>query len=140
MSDSALPPEGSKRHYRRVLGVIHKNTGHGRRPMYASHALWTKLGEFALSRSEARSALKAARENDAVIRWKDGEGQLRYGLTPDGVDELPDATMPIYTPEDVDALQAVIEREASRPEHDQNQDVIGWANQHLQAIREGSDD
>ncbi|MDQ2053261.1 hypothetical protein [Halobellus sp. H-GB7] len=135
----ALPPEGSERAYRIILGMLHKNTGHGSPVTMSASHLWNTVRHASLSKGDAKTALQAARENGDVHRWQDGEGQIRYALAADGVDELPDTEMPIYTSEDVDALKAVIDVEVSRPDDELDQNVIGWANTHLQAIKEGSD-
>ena len=133
-------PGDSRRPYQRVLSTINLNTGHDQPVLIAAHTLWAIVGHGSMSRSDARTALQAARENSAVIRWRDGAGEIRYGLTSEGVDELPDTELPIYSAEDVDALQDVIKTEASRPDGEMKQSIIGWANQHLQSVREAEND
>ncbi|WP_049986849.1 hypothetical protein [Halobellus rufus] len=138
---TALPkPDDSARPYHRILSMILHNTGDPQPVTLASAQLWTHVSNSSVAKSDARTALQAARENGHVIRHRDGEGQLRYGLTTDGVAKLPDAELPIYSTEDEGALQAVIGVEVSRPDDKRDQDVIGWANQHLQAVREVADE
>ena len=138
---TALPkPDDSARPYRRILSIIHVNTGDSQPVTITATHLWEHTSRTSTSKSDSRTALQACRENDHVLRHRDDAGALRYGLTVDGVAELPTAEMPIYSPADEAALQAVIDTEISRPEAEMNQDAIGWANQHLQAVREVDDE
>lgn len=125
--------------YRSILGAIHHNTGDPQYPVVTASALWTIVRHSNLSVRKATSSLKASRDNDHVIRWKNGDGKPCYGLTESAYDEIPHCDAHGFGPEDVDALREMIEVEASRPEPDQ--DLIGWCNTRLAEInREDSDD
>jgi hypothetical protein len=138
MSDAALEPEGSQRAYQQLLGILRAQTGHGQDVLCTAHRLWRTVGHHSLEASDAETALRAARENDAVLRWRDRQETVRYGLTVAGVAEAPGVELPIYNAADVEGLQRVLEVETDRSEPDRR--VVAWANQHLQSIREARDD
>ena len=132
-------PADTQRAYHRALSTIEKNAGDPQPVLLKATSLWQSLvANGSLGHGVAENALRAATENGHVVRWTDTEGQYRYGLTVDGVAELPNAGLPVYDAADESALRDVIETEAARAEP--NQAVIGWANQHLQSLREADND
>lgn len=132
------PPDTHDPTYHTLLSTIAHQTGDPQPVLVDATALWTTaVAHGSLAHTDAAAAMQAAREVDHVLRWRDGNGDLRYGLTGDGVAVTPHVKTPLYDAADADALQAVIETEASR--EDPDQDVIGWCNRRLAAIEEGSD-
>lgn len=127
-----------RRHrYRRLLALIHANCGDPQHVMITAQGPWTIVKHSNISVREAQSSLRAARENDHVVRCRDGSGKWRYALTGDAVDELPNRESLPYGPDDVDAFRDIIETEAAA--QDPDQDVIGWCNTRLQEIDEQQD-
>lgn len=119
----------------RFLGTIHKNVGDPQPVLLRAHVLHQLLSESGVDLSHAHTARDAALEHGLAFRWQDDEGVVRYGLTTDGVAAVPDAEMPIYEPEDIDALQDVVGIENSRPEPDQ--DVLTTVAAHIRSVRDG---
>lgn len=140
MPEQQEPParDVRKRRYRRVLRTILLNTGDPNRPMIGAHTLWTHVRNGDLDHRAAKNALRAAREQDAVIRWQDEDGQYRYAVDDAGLDELPNHEPPMFGPADETALRYVLDVETSRPEPDKQ--VIGWVNRRLAALEDGDDD
>ena len=135
---TALPKPGdSERPYRRVLGIIHCNTGDPQPVTIKQPTFWTKVKHTPVAKADAAKALRAARENDHVFRHKDDAGEIRYGLTPAGVAELPDAAMPIYAPEDEAALRDTLGTENSRP--NPNALVTESIATHIQSLPDGGE-
>ena len=118
--------------YHHLLETVRHQTGDPQHVLVPGTGLWTVLSSASIDTSDAITAMQAAIENGHVIKWTDGEGRHRYGLTGDGIDEAPHAEAPLYGPADEPHLRAVIETEASRDDPDR--DVIGWANRRLAAI------
>ena len=119
----------------RFLGTIHKNVGDSQPVLLRAHVLHQLLSQSGIELRHAHTARDAALEHGLAFRWRDDEGQVRYGLTTDGVDAIPGAEMPIYGPDDIDALQAVVGTENSRPEPDQ--DVLTTIAAHIRSVRDG---
>lgn len=119
----------------RFLGAIHKNVGDSQPVLLRAHVLHQLLSESGVDLRHAHTARDATLEHGLAVRWRDEEGVVRYGLTPDGVAAVPDATMPIYGAADIDALQAVVGTENSRPEPDQ--DVLTTIAAHIRSARGG---
>lgn len=123
--------------YQHVLATIYHNTGDPQRPMIVAQSLWTHLNHGNTDMRDAQKALHAAREHDAVVRWRDGDGKVRYGLDDAGIDELDHYGSPIFDADDVDALEHIIGVETSG--QDPNRETIGWCNRRLAAIEDGDD-
>jgi len=121
----------------RFLGTIHKNVGDPQPVLLRAHALHQMLSQSGVDLRHAYTARDAALEHGLAFRWRDDEGVVRYGLTIEGVAAVPDATMPIYGPADIDALQAVVGTENARPDPDQ--DVLTTAAAHIRSVRGGGD-
>lgn len=112
--------------YGRMMNIIAMNTGHPQEPLAAARGLWTTaVSHGPLSQEDASKAVRAAVENDDVIKWVDGEGKVRYGLTDSGQDRAELETS-VYGEKDVEALRECISVEASR--ESPNQEFIAWAN------------
>jgi len=122
----------------RFLGTIHKNVGDPQPVLLRAHALHQMLSQSGIDLRHAYTARDAALEHGLAFRWRDDEGQVRYGLTPEGVAAVEDASMPIYDAADEAALRAVLETETSRPEP--SKAVIGWANTNLMSLPEAEAD
>lgn len=136
---SSRPADDPHRHAsERFLAVIHKNVGDPQPVLLRAHVLHQLLSQSGVDLRHAHTARDAALEHGLAFRWQDDEGQVRYGLTPEGVDVVPGATMPIYGPDDIDALQAVVGTENSRPEPDQ--DVLTTMAAHIRSVRDGGED
>ena len=121
-----------RRARQRFLGTIHKNVGDPQPVLVAAHSHHQMLSQSDIDLRHVYTARDAALEHGLAIQWRDAEGVIRYGLTPDGVAALPDATMPIYDSVDVGALQAVVGTENSR--RDPDQDVLTTIAETLPAI------
>jgi hypothetical protein len=121
----------------RFLGTIHKNVGDPQPVLLRAHVLHQELSQSGIRLQHAHTARDAALEHGLAFRWQDAEGIVRYGLTPEGVDAVPDATMPIYEPADIDALEDVVGTENSRPEPDQ--DVLTTIAAHIRSVRDGGE-
>lgn len=120
--------------YHRLLRMTYHNVGGEQHVMTPATQLWVICGHANVAKSDALAAMQAAREHGDVIRWRDGAGRYRYGLTPSGDGQIPfDA--PAYKPRDRGTFRAVIETEAESDSPDR--DVIGWCNQWLQRIDAG---
>jgi len=127
-----------RRRYNRVLSALDHNTGDPQRPMCLARTLWTvTIANGDLGHDEARKSFKAATNNNHAIRWRDDEGQPRYGLTVEGAREHPTVSLPIYDDSDADALRRIIDVETTREEPDT--DIVGWANKHLATLSEDND-
>lgn len=123
----------------RTLGTVHKQTGDPQPVGIAvQHLYLTAVRHGSLTHEQARTARDAALEHDLLVAYEDADGTTRYGLTPEGVDAVEDASMPIYDRADEDALRAVLETETSRPEP--SKAVIGWVNTHLMSLPEAEAD
>lgn len=123
----------------RTLGTVHKQTGDPQPVGIAvQHLYLTVVRHGSLTHEQARTARDAALEHDLLVAYEDADGTTRYGLTPEGVDAVEDASMPIYDRADEDALRAVLETETSRPEP--SKAVIGWVNTHLMSLPEAEAD
>jgi len=118
----------SKERYERVIGIVEHNTGYPQYPMVRRSSAATIARHANMAAEGFKRAVKAARENNDLIQWRDASGVRRLGLTdPDHLDE-----------DDVANLEEIIDDEVTRRHVDQ--DVIGWCNTQLQEIREDSDD
>jgi hypothetical protein len=125
--------EDRKARYERMARAIAHNTGDPQPPMIDATALFTvTVANGSLDSEAAKHALQAAVENGDVLRWRDAEGGVRYGLTDSGIKGTSDVSRPLLSPADEDALRDIIETEADRA--DPNRDVIGWANRRLAAL------
>jgi len=122
----------------RFLGTIHKNVGDPQPVLLRAHVLHQELSQSGVDLRHAHTARDSALEHGLAFRWRDGEGQVRYGLTPNGVDAIPGAEMPIYGPDDIDALEDVVGSENSRPDPDQ--DALTTIAAHIRSVRDGGED
>jgi hypothetical protein len=135
---SSRPADDPHRHAsERFLGTIHKNVGDPQPVLLRAHVLHQELSQSGVDLRHAHTARDAALEHGLAFRWQDDEGQVRYGLTLDGVDAVPEAEMPIYGPDDIAALQDVVGSENARPEPDQ--DVLTTIAAHIRSVRDGGD-
>lgn len=126
----------SRDRYHALLRMVRHNVGGEQPVMSAATHLWVICGHADIAKSDALAAMQAARENGDVIRWRDGDGRYRYGLTPDGDDAVPFET-PVYRPEDRESFRSIIGTEADRADPDR--EVIGWCNRWLQRIGESDE-
>jgi len=136
-----------RRAQERLLGTIHKNVGDPQPVLLRAQVHYQLLSQAGVDLRHAHTARDAALEHGLAFTWRDEDGVLRdneedgdtvwYGLTPEGVDAVPDATMPIYEPDDIDALQAVVGAENARPEPDQ--DVLTTIAAHIRSVRDGGE-
>lgn len=123
--------EHRRANYEQILSTIRANTGDPMHPLVGATALWTTaVSHGRLDHDAATSALRAAVENGAVLRWTDADGTVRYALTTDGLDAV--TGLSPYGEADADALRGVIETEAEREDPDKT--VIGWANERLAEV------
>lgn len=114
--------------YDAMLTIIKHNVGSPQPPLMSANALWTTaVSHGRLDHDNARSALHSAVDNGDALRWTDGDGTVRHGLTTDGL-ERARGTNP-YSGEDKDALRQYIATEAARSNPDQ--EFIGWANERV---------
>jgi len=127
-----------KERYQSVLSAIYHNTGDPNPPLIRASVLWTTVRHSNIRVADAERSLRAAREHDEVIRWRDGEGHWRYGLNDDGIGELPHYDAPIFGPDDEQALRDIIETEVQSADVDE--EIVGWANRRLAAIDDRADD
>lgn len=128
------PTNTAREHaYRTLLRTLAANVGDPQPVVADAHQLWTvAVAHGTLDHHAAEKAMRAARENGHARRWTNADGQQCYALTGDGADATEHVTRPLFDDADRDALQAVIETEASRDDPDQA--IIGWANRRLAAI------
>lgn len=119
----------------RVLRLVHESTGYGE-PVLLDHAeLGRRIAALPIEEAAAGDAHRRAIDRGHLITATLADGREASGLTLEGCDALSDVSPPTYAEGDLEALLAVVEREADRPEPDT--DVIGWANAHIAAIRNG---
>jgi len=130
-----------KKNYHRILSVIDKQTGYGQPVLVSANTLWqVAVADGSMRHEASERALRATVENDHVIRWKDESGQIRYCLTPAGVEELPHAELPIYETADESKLRDALGTENQRPKPDQLvTEVLATHIQSLQDRMEGDD-
>lgn len=115
------------------MNIIAMNTGHPQKPLATARGLWTTaVSHGSLSHEDASKAVRAAVENDDVVKWVDGEGTVRYALTDSGQDRAELETS-VYGREDVEALRECVSVEASR--ESPNQEFIAWANGQIEGCR-----
>jgi len=116
--------------YHRLLRILEHNSGDPYPPLPRWSAIATTARAAGVDLEDFRTARRAAVERDDVIRWRDGAGDLRVGLA--------DPPAGHFSDDDVDALRAIIETEASRERPDQS--VVGWCNRMLARIEDGGRD
>lgn len=117
-----------------LLRTLAANVGDPQPVVANARTLWTvTVANGPLTHHAAERAMRAARDDGHVLRWQTADGNLAYALTGDGIDATDHVDRPLFDAADRDALQAVIETEASRD--DPRQEVIGWANRRLAALK-----
>ena len=122
MSQTTLSPAGEA-----LLSAIAHNVGDPQPPLVGARPLFTTaVANGSLDIGPATQAMDTLVEDDLVIRWTDGEGTVRYGLTDDGIDACPRIEGPVLSATDVATLREYIATEASRADPDRA--FIGWAN------------
>ena len=122
MTTTSLRPESVT-----LLSAIGHNVGDPQPPLLGASPLFTTaVANGSLDVGPATQAMDTLAEGDLVIRWTDGTGTVRYGLTDAGIDACPRLDGPVLSAADVDALREYIATEASRETPDR--EFIGWAN------------
>ena len=128
MSQTTLSPAGEA-----LLSAIGHNVGDPQPPMIGAQPLFTTaVANGPLDVGPATQAMDTLVANGHVIRWTDGTGTVRYGLTDVGIDTCPRIEAPVLSAADVDALREYVATEASRENPDTA--FIGWANGHIEHL------
>jgi len=80
-SDSSARQERKER-YERALRTVAENTTDAQRPGVSASSLWITLTDsVGMSATEAQLAVRAAHEQDDLLRWEDRDGVVRYTRT-----------------------------------------------------------
>jgi len=82
-SDSEDRGLSRKEIYERALSMLDYQTSPEQRPSCARNHLMMSVGHSNLPKAGVETALRAARENGDVIRWRGRDGTFRFCLTAD---------------------------------------------------------
>jgi hypothetical protein len=117
-----------------LLSALRHNVGDPQPPLVSARALWTvAVTNGSLSMNQALRAMDDALKAGQIIRWTDGEGTVRYGLTADGIDALEYRNRPVLSESDADELRRYLEVETQR--ENPSQEFVGWVNRRLAEVQ-----
>jgi len=134
MSSDEATAHDRRWRYQKLLRVIAYQTGDPQPVMCNARTLWTTLvANGSLDHHEAKSALRAAQENDHVVRWEAGDA-VWYGVTTEGIEATEELSRPLYGLSDESNLRDILSAEVESEEP--NKRVVGWCNSRLGAIYE----
>lgn len=118
--------------YRKLLRTIAYQTGHPQPVMCSARTLWTTLvANGSVDHHDAKSALRAARENDHVVR-RETDDDVWYGVTTDGIDAVEELSRPLFEPADESKVREILTAEVGSDEP--NKRLIGWCNSRLEEM------
>lgn len=83
MREADTDERSSKEVYEFVCGIVKRNTGHKQLPGIRRQHICIHATHADVEPSAAKKAIRAAVDNDDLLKWRDRDGNLRYTLVAD---------------------------------------------------------